>query len=224
MRILIVTLLVLAAFPAYGSIIYFSGAVTVLPTAPASVLPTDMSSDSSIFVFSEQQGVTLTAPVDAALTSPGLWTCCSGLPYGAIPAGVTVNSYLMVASPVTNQDDQLFRDFQGSITFSSDEKILGVIIGYANIAGTDGMLGAPGTMYPPGTYRYGGLEHTDTVVLSPTMETVYVNFHIFAGNLDMIRILTATPEPADFVLLGSGLVALGLFGRRLRFRRAGGKV
>jgi hypothetical protein len=36
------------------------------------------------------------------------------------------------------------------------------------------------------------------------------------GGEDMIRILTETPEPVDFVLLGSGLMALALCRKRLR--------
>jgi hypothetical protein len=41
--------------------------------------------------------------------------------------------------------------------------------------------------------------------------------------MDMIRILTETPEPADFVLIGSGLIALALCRRRLRFGRTGSR-
>jgi len=52
-------------------------------------------------------------------------------------------------------------------------------------------------------------------------ETLHVNFHIAAGNVDMIRILTTTPEPAGFMLLGSGLIALALCRKRLRFGRTG---
>ncbi len=217
MRTLLVALLLVIALPAYGSIIIFSSGVTVLPTAPPSLMAGQLLSDTTIYGFSEETGVVLSAPVHSAITSPGTWICCSGLPSGNIGEGVTVNSYLLRASPETDVDGFLGRDFQGSITFSPGEKIIGIIVGYQNIANTDGMLGAPGTVYPPISYNLGGLETGDEVVLSGNRQTVYVNFHVSEGNMDMIRILTQTPEPADFVLLGSGLVALAFFRRRLGF-------
>jgi hypothetical protein len=179
-------------------------------------------SNSTIYGFSEQQGVLLTSPLNVGITSPGAWMCCSGLPTGTIDAGVTVNSYLLRAAPETNGLGG-YRDFQGEITFSPGEKIVGIIIGYKNIASTDVLFGAPGTLYPPASYRLGGLEPRDTVILGGNMETVYVNFHVVEGGMDMIRILTETPEPADFVLIGSGLIALALCRRRLRFGRATGR-
>ena len=210
-------LLVLSVLPAYGSIIYFSPSVTVLPSAPASVSVS--VSDTAVYAFLEQQNVTLTSPVNVGVTAPGMWVCCSGLPTGTIPAGTTVDSYLMYAAPITNSPGDIGRDFQGSITFGNGEKILAVIVGYTGIAATDGMLGAPGTVYPAPDCTTCGLENGDSVTLSANMETVYVNFRVAAGSMDSIRILTTTPEPADFALLGSGLVALGLISRRRIYRR-----
>ncbi len=69
-------------------------------------------------------------------------------------------------------------------------------------------------MYPPISYQLGGLENTDQVILGPNSQSVYVNFHVAVGGDDMIRILTSTPEPEAFVLLGSGLLALALGKRR----------
>ena len=212
MRLLLIAF-VLIAVPAYGSIIYFSGDVEVLPSPPAAIMTS--ASDSTIFGFAEQQSVTLTAPLNAGITSPGTWVCCSDLPGGTIAAGTTVNSYLLYASPVTDATGLDYRDFQGSITFSPGEKIVAVLIGYQAIFATDGLLGAPGTIYPPASDTTAGLERLDEVIIGPGDQAVYVNFHVTPGNLDMIRILTETPEPADFVLIGSGLVALALCRRRL---------
>jgi hypothetical protein len=219
MRILMVTLLLSVVLPAYGSIIFFSGDVTVV-SPPASLLPGALTSNTAIYGFSEQQGVLLSSPVNAALTSPGTWICCAGLPGGTVAAGTTVNSYLLYASPVTDEDGLDYRDFQGSITFSPGEKIVGILLGYENLANTDALLGAPGTTYPPAGFKLGGLEQYDTVIISSNLQSVYVDFHVAVGGDDMIRILTETPEPADFVLLGSGLLALALCSRRLRLRRA----
>jgi len=212
MRVLFATLLLLGVVPAYGSIILSFG-VDVLPSPPVAILTS--ASDSTIFGFAEQQSVTLTAPLNAGITSPGTWVCCSDLPGGTIAAGTTVNSYLLYASPVTDATGLDYRDFQGSITFSPGEKIVAVLIGYQAIFATDGLLGAPGTIYPPASDTTAGLERLDEVIIGPGDQAVYVNFHVTPGNLDMIRILTETPEPADFVLIGSGLVALALCRRRL---------
>ncbi len=222
MRILLATLLLLAVIPAYGSIIVVSG-VTVLSTPPPSVAAGQLMSDTTIYGFSEQTNVTLTSSVNAGITTPGAWVCCTSLSPGVIPAGTVVNSYLLRAAPETNADGFTGRDFQGQISFSPGEHIVGIIIGYTNIANTDGMLGAPGTMYPPGTYQNGGLEpgtSGDEIFLSGNYSSVYLNLHVAAGNMDMVRILTTTtPEPAEFILLGSGLAVLAFCKRKFRSRR-----
>ena len=217
MRMLFVTLLLLAVLPAYGSIILFSGEVSVLPTPPTSLFP-PLESNSTILGFAEQQGVVVPT-LNVAISTPGVWICCSGLPGGTIDAGTTVNSYLLYASPSSDLNGT-YTDFTGSITFSPGEKIVGIILEYRQLNATDSLLGAPGTTYPPLSDTTAGLEKGDKVIIGPNAESVYVNLHIVAGNIDMIRILTTTPEPADFVLLGSGLIALALFGRRLRSIRA----
>ena len=217
MRMLFVTLLLLAVLPAYGSIILFSGEVSVLPTPPTSLFP-PLESNSTILGFAEQQGVVVPS-LTVAISTPGVWICCSGLPGGTIDAGTTVNSYLLYASPSSDLNGT-YTDFTGSISFSPGEKIVGIILEYQQLNATDGLLGAPGTTYPPLSDTTAGLEKGDEVIIGPNAESVYVNLHIVAGNIDMIRILTTTPEPADFVLLGSGLIALALFGRRLRSIRA----
>jgi len=220
MRFLLVTLLLLVVIPAYGSIIMFTGEVSVLSSAPTSLFP-PLESNSTILGFAEQQGVLLGSNLPVAITSPGVWLCCSGLPGGTIDAGNTVNSYLLYASPSSDLNGT-YTSFTGSITFSPGERIVGIIVDYAHLNNTDGLLGAPGTTYPPLSDTTAGLEKGDKIIIGSGDESVYVNLHIIAGNIDMIRILTTTtPEPADFVLLGSGLIALALCRKRLRFRRAG---
>jgi len=219
MRILLVTLLPIVVVPAYGSIIMFSGEVNVLPSPPAAILYG--ASNSTIYGFAEQQGVLLTSNLNVGITSPGTWICCSGIPGGTIDAGTTVNSYLLYASPTSDISGANFTDFTGSITFSPGEKIVGVIITYQQLSATDTLLGSPTTTYPPLSDVKQGLEQFDVVSIGNGDETLHVNFHIAAGNVDMIRILTTTPEPAGFMLLGSGLIALALCRKRLRFGRAG---
>jgi hypothetical protein len=219
MRTLLATLFLIAVSPVYGSIIYFTGEVSVV-SPPTSLYPA-LENNDTILGFAEQQGVLLTSPLDVGISSSGTWICCSGLPSGTIDAGTTVNSYLLYASPSSDETGESFREFTGSITFSPGERIVGIIVSYTGLANTDTLLGAPGTTYPPGTDRTAGIQMHDEVIVGANMESVYVKFYIEAGNSNMIRILTttATPEPAAFAMLGSGLMALALFGRR-RFGRA----
>jgi hypothetical protein len=207
MRTLLGALVSMAVLPAYGSMIVVSG-ITELSPPPASLLPGALMSDTTIYGFAEQQGVLLTSPLNAGITSPGTWVCCSGLPSGTIPSGTTVNSYLLFDAPETDESPYDFRQFVGEISFSPGEKIVGIIIGYQNLAYTDAFVGAPGTTYLPASYIYGGLHHDDEVILGANRQSIYLDLFTQAGNVNMIRILTESPEPADFVLIGSGLIGL----------------
>jgi hypothetical protein len=222
MRILSLAPLLIAVSPAYASMIVISG-VTELSPPPASLLPGALVSDTTLYGFAEQQGVVLGSSLNVGISLPGTWICCSPLSPGTIPSGTTVNSYLLYDSPETDESPYNFRQFLGQIGFSPGEKIVGIVIGYLNLADTDALLGAPGTAYPPASYKLGGLENNDEVILSANMQSVYVNFYTEVGGDDMIRILTETPEPADFALLGSGLMVLGLYKLRLRSRRTAGR-
>ena len=111
--------------------------------APSSVMAGQLLSDSTIYGFSEQSNLTLLAALNVGITTPGTWVCCNTIPGGTLPAGETIDSYLLRAAPATNSGELGYRDFQGTITFSPGEKIVGIIIGYANIAYTDGLLGRP---------------------------------------------------------------------------------
>jgi hypothetical protein len=218
MRILLATLLLIAVIPAYGSIIVFSN-VTVVPPPP-SVMAGQLTSDTTMYAFLESTDVLLTSAITSAITIPGTFVCCTTTLNGTIPAGITVDSYLLRYSPATAVTGEPGRELTAEISFSPGETIVGIIVGSTHIATTDSMFGAPGTSYPPQSYQLGGLETGDEVILANNMETVFVNFHVAPNQMDMIRILTQTPEPADFLLLGSGLFALALFGRRMQLKRA----
>ncbi|HTQ57650.1 MAG TPA: hypothetical protein VMI94_24445 [Bryobacteraceae bacterium] len=221
MRILLASLAslcLLLVLPAYGSIIVVSGEVTEIP-APASIQPGQLLSDSAIYLFNEQVDLTLPSSVTVGISQPGSYTVGGSTPLtpGTLAAGVTVNSYLLRAAPESNPADANNRQFEGEITFGDGEKIIGIMLGADNIGATDIIFGAPGTSYPPGSLANGGLEPGDFIWVSGNDETVYVSFHVDAdtSGMDMIRILTSTvPEPADFLLMGSGLAVLGLLKRQ----------
>jgi hypothetical protein len=217
MRILLATLLLIAVVPAYGSMIVVTGVTSI--SAPPSVMSGQLLSDNTIYGFSEQVGVTLSSAVGVGITTPGTWVCCSGFPTGVIPEGVTVNSYLLRAAPASGGTE-----FTGEITFSPGETILAIIVGGEHVELTDSMLGARGTLYPPIGTPLTGIEPTKDTIIWSSNNTITVDLHVAPGGMDMIRILTSSPEPADFVLIGSGLIALALCRKRLRFGRAAGKL
>ena len=214
MRSLVSAACFFIVIPAYGSIILFSGVTVISP--PPSVQLGQLQSDTTAYVFAEQQDVLLTAPQYAGITMPGTWDCCTGFVVGAIPAGTTVNSYYLRSAPT---DGSGVIDFTGSITFSAGEKILGIIVGYQTLATTDSLFGSPITTYPNPSQSLNGLDTGDVVTLSSNFETVNFDFHTGGGGMDSIRILTETPEPAGFILLGSGLLAVSCKRRSLRATR-----
>jgi hypothetical protein len=224
MRILLASLCLFLIIPAYASVIVGAGVTQIAP--PPSIMPGQLLSDSTIYLFNEQVDLTLASAVSVGISEPGVYIVgTSTFTPATIAAGVTVNSYLLRAAPATNPTGQDYRDFTGTISFSNGEKILGIIIGIDNIAGTAGTLGSPTTLYPPSSCTACGLENTDEVILSANGESVFVNFHVNAATegMDMIRIITSgpttTPEPADYLLMGSGLAVVAFLKRRTLARR-----
>ncbi|MFN7999131.1 MAG: PEP-CTERM sorting domain-containing protein [Bryobacteraceae bacterium] len=221
MRILLATLLVLAAIPAaHGSIIMFSG-VTVLPSAPASDQIGALTSDTTIYAFAEKQGATLPVGLTVGIARPGQFTCCDPSTIGGkLPAGDVLNSYILHDQPITGLPGRSDRVFDGSITFSADEQVVGVIVTYQGLGATDIIFGAPGTVYSSND-PLRGLDSTgrDVITLSQDRHTITVSFDTSLGNIDEIRILTTVPEPGALLLFGSGLLGLGLWKRRQIFTR-----
>ena len=220
MRILLVSLLALTVFPAYGSIILFSGVTGVSAPSSVQIGETDLQSATTAFVFAEEQNVSLTSSLYAGIVTPGTWVCCTGFNVGPVTAPALIDSYYLLTSAPTGSG---ITDFTGSITFSPGERVVGIIVGYQVLASTNSMFGAPGTLYPVSNgpfFTLNGLDPGDSVTLSSNLQTVSFDFQTGGGGIDSIRILTETPEPPDYVLFGSGLMVLGLFGRRIKLRRA----
>jgi len=215
-----------ASVPMFGSIILSAG-VDVLPTPPATVQVSTGADDSTAFAFEESSEVT-SAPINVAVGSePGTYVCCGAYPHAVVPADLSINSYLLYSEPLTDQPGKDYRVYTGSVTFSPGESIVGVIVGFSHLGSTNATLGAPGTLY--GTGPYYGLEGHDTISITGNLETLSFTFYTVPYDpvngehgIDSIRILTTSsvPEPADFLLIGSGLLAVGLlFRARTRLRR-----
>lgn len=164
------------------------------PFGPPDSVGNDNFQSPDLFGFDEDQNILLTAPlvVDVG-ASP-------------IPAGTTVASHYIFFDPGPTLH------VIGTVDFDSD--ILGIITNTTDLALSD-FLAQTGVNYlNPGNR---GLEAGDSVTISGTRQILFDTVASSPG--DYVRVLTAfspaaaVPEPADWMLLGSGLVAL--FGLRL---------
>lgn len=192
-----------------AGIINVSGQVELIPPPP-SVDFGDLQSDTVARVFSERQGLTLPTSVSVDSTAPGAYDSVSSLTPGVLPAGTSVDSYLVHAEPAS--PDGLFR-YIGSITFNTD--VLALIVLNPNLKNSDAILGAPGTLYSSGALRDLELNPSgafaDSVVLSPDRRTVSFDFRTQPG-IDEFRLVTAAvPEPSTLSLLALGGATLGVW-------------
>lgn len=179
--------------------------------APASVLPGALESNTDIYMFQEQAGLTLGAPLPVDITASGLWNSSSGPGSpGVIPASTKINSYFFHADLETPPDKYLF----GVVTLP--QMVLGIIVEDSSLDATDAALGAGGTLYPTGT-QYRGLNSgllPDFLFLSGNRVDLAALLRL-QPKLDQFRVITVVPEPASGTLLAlAGGLAVALLGRR----------
>jgi hypothetical protein len=158
---------------------------------PASVMPDTLESDTQAFAFDEQQGLLLSSGLTVDITTPGTYHVPNGgvpLTPGTIPAGTLVSSHFVHADPVGNPDPVTgTKLYNGTITF--DGTIIGIIVYDATLDSSDGVVGAPGTVYPstPPADNSRGLEQND-IVFYNDMHTI--GLHLALHRLDQVRIIT----------------------------------
>src|SRR4051794_21610216 len=80
-----------------ASIAGVAGGIDVLATAPPSVKLGQLTSNTVIFAFTEQTGLTLPSDVAANITAPGTYDSAASLTPGTVVAGTVVDSYLLHA-------------------------------------------------------------------------------------------------------------------------------
>jgi len=195
-----------------GEIIDIDGRVNLV-AAPASLSEGRLElPDRMAAVFVERQNVVLPEDVFVNLTSTGMVLGSGHFSNAWIPAGTTVDSYLLHFDPIGQPQADVTT--WGSLSF--DNQVLGIVLTSPALDLSDAILGHPHTAYPTGVFGRSfdwGLE--DVVELSHDRKTVTALMRARPG-YDHIRIITAVPEPSTLILLTAALGALGLIVYRRR--------
>jgi len=204
---------------AHASILSTTGAIVEIP-APSDVRVGALESDTQIVAFAEQLRFTLAQDLPLNIANPGT-SPDGGVPNlspGTIPAGTKIDSYFLHFDSVGGTDESPV-GIAGSITFSHD--ILGLIVNPGTLDNTDNMVGVPGLFYAKVNNRGPEFDPdapaADFVTLSADRRTVTLNL-LNAGSVDQLRVITAVPEPATWLLMASAGAMLGIW-RRFRSRR-----
>lgn len=177
----------------------------IVNPAPTSVATNSHTSNIKIYGWAEQQGYTLTQNLVIDANTAGSYNGGGTYATSTISSGTIVNSFLL------HYDKQ---SGNPTITakFTFDSQILGLIFTTARLDASD-LLRPVGQSMNVGGNR--GLDDPGDVVISNDLRTV--TFIAGGTNIDQVRIITDTaaiPEPGTYALIGTGMMALGLFRRR----------
>jgi hypothetical protein len=198
----------------YNSNIMFPG------SAPSSLLSGSLERNSYAYGFVEKTGFTLTQalPVDMLPTGyPINYDLTSDTNPGFLPAGLTVNSYFIHFDPVGSSNATIQNPGTVRIVFEEAFHIAGIQVTrlrQGNAASNQ--LHMSGVTYETRSAKEYGVEldsgsnnFPDWVHLLDS-RTIEIRLHSATDNIDDMRILTATPEPATFWLIGSAVAGLAL--------------
>ncbi len=222
----------ISAFSAQGAIdIGASTGITVLPSPPSDIRRRGLASDDTIHAFLELEDFVLPndLAIDIGPLQAGTWpTETERYPLlpEPVPAGTRIKSYFLHVDSVTGRDDDgVF--FDGTIAFSPDTRILGIILRANPLDNFDTLVESlfPGrTIYPNGTNRI--LEFLtgddfvrahDAITFDPVTKTI--SMHLANGDsVDQFRIITAVPETSSFLMaaIAASLIAAYRLHRTLR--------
>lgn len=224
----------LAASWASSAVVSATGNIAQI-TAPTSIAGNDFESASTISLFNERQGVSLTQDLSVdELASPGA--------EGVISSGTSINSYFLHYNPIGEGKTvmDVVATLTGTLTF--DTQILALIwtgeacewcpVTAKNLDSSD-YLGAVGTQYSSNElgrgyeigdhYSANGLQ--DIVTISPDgFSLSMVSNSTIPFYSDQLRIITAVspgqvtevPVPAAAWLFISALMSLSAIRRRAR--------
>lgn len=189
----------------FGAIVSVTGQVSLI-APPASLAFGAYTDKTQAFAMNERQGVLFSGGFDKYMPVVGLAYTTSNLMPGLMPSPMWVDSHMIhfdnsgLAAPhpiVT-----------GTITFN--KPILAVICSLGRLDASDGVLGAPGTVYANGEPSRGISSVTDTFKL---LSATTIQFSLQNGGaMDNIRVLTV---PTPGVGAASALL-LGMVSKRRR--------
>jgi hypothetical protein len=190
------------------------GSVQLADPPPLSVVQGATESNTTIVTFPELEDVVLLADLAVDITTSGTFGLEAQITPGVIPAGTKVSSRFLHFDPVGTPEDPYSAFAAGSIIFTSDRPILGVMVLGPALSASDSIVGLPGTTYPTGDGSRGlGLLPQD--IINITADQLSVTLAVAAGaGIDQVRVIVAVPEPNSVALLA--LTVIGLVGWRRR--------
>jgi hypothetical protein len=194
-----------------------SGSLTEI-APPASVLEGALEDTNTAVIFKERSQWTLAADLSVDAINPGAAVAGSDntAVAGVIPAGTTVDSFLVHYDPVGQPTDPN-TTVSWSAIFELGDEILGIVTSDGFLDASD-FLGAPGTSYPTGlAFRgtTGALEGNDGYNWSQIR--VLGGLQSVTVSVDEIRIILAAPipEPSMLGLFAPALLAMLARGKRI---------
>jgi hypothetical protein len=170
-----------------------TGSVTKIAPPAGLTRAAGQGSDTTMWAWDEQQGVTLASNVSVDITIPGTYESIASLTSGAIPAGTVVDSHFFnsvrpATSPISTMT--------ASLSFPTD--ILGVIVRH-NLLTNSNTLGAPQTNYSVGGTVQDGLDlgtTTDGVTMTSQRSLTIRSSNGGTADLeDDVRIITKHDGP-----------------------------
>jgi PEP-CTERM motif len=207
--------LVFLPVAAYADVVTTTGEVTFVSAPPSDITLGHWQSNTELFAFAEQQGLTLTSPlaVDISVAGTSPTPTSDNFSPTNIPTDTPIDSYMLHSDPVGSPSDSNPVEFTGSITVPGI--IIGLITTSPDLIASNSVVGLSGVTYStgkdtgvtidPGTPGPGST--IDSVTLSADLHTVTVDFYT-GSSVDDMRIITAAPEPASLSIAGLGVIAL----------------
>ncbi len=186
-----------------GGMVTDGGTFVILPpTTPTIAI--NAFNTQNVYALNERQGVTLASDTSVNTSIQG-----NGTGTTTIAAGTKVNSTLLFIDPIGPE-----MTASGTVTFT------GTVLGFywrtatlrqtLGLVETTALFGLPGVTYG----ALGGLEVGDILTFSGN--TVTYSFASPLATTDMVRIITAIPEPESWALLIAGFGLIGAVRRRQR--------
>ena len=177
-----------------------------------SVQEESLVSGTKIRVFREQEDFFVTDQIRVNVTEPGFYNQASDTNGGGtINAGISVDTYFLHADRSSSGSGT--KDLTTKITF--EHSIIGIQLFTGTLIDGDDLFGLSGVSFPDRTQNNNdshdlelnpASDTRDTLLLSTDRRVLTVRMR-FSGNMDQLRVITATPERSSFVLLSAFVFA-----------------